>query len=308
MLYVHVHDEAEFKETQHPRTKGGEFAPKGAGGGGAAGPDKAELKKKQMKLRKQIRLLKKKLNLSPEESKHLIGLLHELKAAHSSAGSKPKLAEVKHIPITVPKKSYLEKLITSVPVGSKNPTPAPQPASTVHPPDEVHTFNALSSVMSSGAAESYMEAAKAKGPSVGLKPSEAAWVIAYSYSAYAPLNKALRHGAKTQAQHDYAVGLNAALDKLPPHKGTTYRGSTVPSNIAALYQPGMIVEERGFTSTTTDPNMKFGGDFKFEVRSKTGRSIKALSNSPHEQEVLFKSGTHFRIVSNSGGKIVMEEV
>src|SRR5580765_8576763 len=36
-LFVHFHDDGEFKETEHPRGKGGLFVKKGTGGGGTSG-------------------------------------------------------------------------------------------------------------------------------------------------------------------------------------------------------------------------------------------------------------------------------
>lgn len=138
-----------------------------------------------------------------------------------------------------------------------------------------------------------------------ISPVHAAAIIAYTGSHYGPVNKQMRTGAMTQEQWNYAKSLNAALDRLPPHVGVTERGSSVPANELAQYQPGIIIEERAFTST--GKGKKFSGNVSFEIHGRTGRDVSKLSSHPHEKEVLFKSGTRFKVVSRSGNHIVMHE-
>ena len=154
-----------------------------------------------------------------------------------------------------------------------------------------------------------LEWAKQQIKSAGLEgkisPAHASAIIAYTGNHYGPVNKEMRIGAMTQEQWDYAKALNDALDKLPPKPSVSVRGTTVPPAALALYQPGAIVEERAFTST--GKGKKFSGPHTFEIHGKTGRDVSKLSSHQSENEVLFKSGTRFKVVSRSGNHIVMHE-
>lgn len=149
------------------------------------------------------------------------------------------------------------------------------------------------------------ERIKAAGLEGKISPAHASAIIAYTGSHYGSVNKEMRTGAMTQEQWNYAKALNDALDKLPPHVGVTKRGTTIPAAQLAQYQPGVIIEERAFTST--GKGSKFSGPVSFEIHGKTGRDVSKLSSHSSENEVLFKSGTRFKVVSRSGNHIVMHE-
>lgn len=149
---------------------------------------------------------------------------------------------------------------------------------------------------------------KASGLQKHLGSAEAAIpIIAYSGSHYAALNAEVRKGVMSVEQYKFMKSLNSALDKLPAHEGVTYRKA--PSNAVdlSLYQPGKVVEERGFTSTSKNKGT-WHGDVQYTIHGKSGRDIQKLSSHPGEAEVLFKSGTRFYVESKQGNHIVLREL
>lgn len=175
---------------------------------------------------------------------------------------------------------------------------------------ETH-YNAMTALFSGKqAGEAYIQAAAKKVKSAGLNgvisAAGAAPIIAYSGSHYVALNSHLREGKMSKTQWAFTQSLNAGLDKLPKHTETTYRKATLNANQLALYEPGMIIEERGFMSTSKNQGT-WSGDTQFIVHGKSGRDIQKLSSHPSEAEVLFKSGTRFEVVSKSGNTITLKE-
>jgi len=177
-------------------------------------------------------------------------------------------------------------------------------------PEAKEHYEALNGILSGNATALINTAAK-KLKTLGkaydkMTPGGAAQVMAYSGSYYREVNKQLRAGLMTEEQYKFAASLNQALETMPKYEGVTRRGATLSPEQVAMYKPGMIIEERGFTSTSTASG--FGGNTRFEVKGKTGRDISKLSHYPSEAEVLFKAGTRFKVVSNKDNKIVLEEV
>ena len=95
-------------------------------------------------------------------------------------------------------------------------------------------------------------------------------------------------------QH-FAFTLRAALDKLPDYRGTVLRRVTLKPEQLGKYIPGQVVIEHMFTSTSK--SRPYEGDTHFVIRSRTGKDISGLSARPHEEEVLFRYGTRFRVLS-----------
>jgi hypothetical protein len=149
-------------------------------------------------------------------------------------------------------------------------------------------------------------------PPVGAydKYSDTQMIKMYTGAHYRGINKGLREGSLTPDQWQFTKGVNRGLDKLPPYEGTVYRKvADMDGKIFSTFQPGTIVEERGFMSTSKNINV-WGGDTKFTIASKTGRSVVHISSHKSEQEVLFKSGSRFFVKKvDPAKKIVhMEEV
>lgn len=129
------------------------------------------------------------------------------------------------------------------------------------------------------------------------------------------LNWGLRNGEVTPGSPlDKTVTfLNETLEKLPAYKDVAYR--SVAKRMFDRYEVGEVVEEIGFTSFTTNP---LGGKFSpgkprqtttFVIQSESGRYIEPFTEWDGESEVLFKSGTRFRVVDKDEdtGQIFLEE-
>ncbi|WP_039828345.1 ADP-ribosyltransferase [Nocardia testacea] len=137
-------------------------------------------------------------------------------------------------------------------------------------------------------------------PKTALTQDDHITINSYTGMGYRDLNQALRNpltdpDAYTQQRID---ALNQALGKLPDHQGPVVRHTNLPEQELAKYQPGQVVVETGFTSTTKNPNgagalFEGGSNVEFQIISKTGKDVSGLSKSPEEMEVLFRSGTPF---------------
>jgi|ERR1039458_213013 hypothetical protein len=180
------------------------------------------------------------------------------------------------------------------------------------------TFNAVFSGEGT-VPEDYFNYAKEKLAETSLgdkiNPYDAAYLVTYSGQRHRETNKQLRKGKISRKYYEYVQGVNAALDKLPSTPGTSVRSSSLTPEQLKLYEPGVTIEERGFTSASAKAiDKKFSGykrnetDVTYEIHGKTARDVSELSNYPDEHEVLFKSGTRFKVVSRQGTHIVMEEV
>jgi hypothetical protein len=125
----------------------------------------------------------------------------------------------------------------------------------------------------------------------------------YTALGHEELNDALRTGTLDASQQARVDALNQALGKLPPHSGLVYRGTDLPPEVLAQYQPGAVVTEDAFVSTSADPAVArspaFAGNVEFRIVSETGRDISSLSLISHEQEVLFPSGKQFYVITRT---------
>lgn len=132
----------------------------------------------------------------------------------------------------------------------------------------------------------------------------------YTGSQYQLLNGALRSGDPAAlAKYQFLIdAINAGLDKLEPYEGTVRRGVNLTPAQAKVYCRGCTVTEKGFTSTTLNSSYS-KRKYQFVMTSKTGAYIAPISSAgPIEEEVLFKSGTHFKVTKIQKNVITMEEV
>lgn len=175
--------------------------------------------------------------------------------------------------------------------------------------EETEAFKDLASI--TGSAKNLVAKAtskiKASSKLSGLSPAQGAHILAYSGHEYSETNSALRAGVMDEKRWNHVRQLNKALDKLPNHEGVVYRKASLEPEIAAMYKPGMIVEERGFTSTSKVEGT-WSGSFKYKITSKTGKDISKMSLHPGENEVLFQSGSRFKVTERVGNIIHMEQV
>jgi hypothetical protein len=125
----------------------------------------------------------------------------------------------------------------------------------------------------------------------------------YTGFGYEDLNTALRSDGLDASQHARVEALNDALQKLPAYQGPVVRGTNLPPEVLAQYQPGEVITECGFLSTTSNravaESPAFAGNVEFRILSTTGREISPFSILPAEQEVLFPAGVKFYIVSKT---------
>lgn len=146
---------------------------------------------------------------------------------------------------------------------------------------------------------------------LGLDQADAAVLRDYTDMGYQKLNKETRNPPPGELMAIKEKALNTALDKLPNHEGTVFRGL----NRARNWEVGSTIEETGFSSSTTNKGIaenNFGGNTFISIKSKTGKEISPMSRFKGEQEVVFKSGTQFKVASKrqEGDKVFyeMEEV
>lgn len=94
----------------------------------------------------------------------------------------------------------------------------------------------------------------------------------------------------------------SALDRMPSYQGTVYRGTTLSADALSKYQPGQVLTERSFLSTTQDVNVASHwreANTSFVINSThNGKAIAAVSQFQKEAEVLFTPGTQFKILSH----------
>ncbi|EIT90869.1 MULTISPECIES: ADP-ribosyltransferase [Mycobacteroides] len=125
----------------------------------------------------------------------------------------------------------------------------------------------------------------------------------YTGDGYRELNTALRSGTLDASQQARIDAINNALAKMPKYEGPVFRGTDLPADVLARYQPGTVVTESAFTSTSTNAaiakSADFAGNVEFRIISNSGRDVSAVSNFAHEQEILFSSGSKFYVASRN---------
>lgn len=179
-------------------------------------------------------------------------------------------------------------------------------------PELKQHYEAMNALLGGGkSSANYLQMTANKVKSAGLekyiKPEEAVSIVAYTGSHYAKLNDEIRSGTMTVDQYKFMKSLNAGLERLPAHTGTTFRKANLTPEQASVYKKGMIAEERAFMSTSKNQGT-WSGSHTFEIHGKNGRDVSKLSQHPSEAEVLFKSGTRFLVKDVKGSHIVLEEV
>lgn len=124
---------------------------------------------------------------------------------------------------------------------------------------------------------------------------------AYTASDYRKINRAMISGKLTPEIEKEVDSINSALDKMPKFKGELYRGMSMPPNIDNLlieWGKGKEITMDSFTSTSKKESVAKGfGDFQIKLKSKNGADISSLSEFEDESEVLFKTGSKFKVKS-----------
>jgi hypothetical protein len=115
---------------------------------------------------------------------------------------------------------------------------------------------------------------------------------------YRTVNSALRFGSITKEVRWFARTLTRALRKLFQYQDMVWRGIWVDDLDAfvAAYEEGNIKTFPAFTSSSKERNLAFSGNVLFSAASYNGRDVELFSYYPEEKEVIFLSGTQFKIV------------
>jgi hypothetical protein len=294
-----VHDAGEFEENKHPRGQPGNAGQFGSGGGGSESSSGGSASESSVSPSQKIDSALK--GATPQDKwSELKKLRNEFLAAGSDVSLKDweklsaaedvvreekRAAEPKLEPVAKQKKTKstgLASIIASVHVNNSDQTPE----------DVVKE------------ATSYLDSHK-NLKKLGVSVDDVAVVQSYIGDGYKKLNKALR-SSPNAAQQQFADQLNSALDKLPPHIGEVYRLTKLTPEQVAQLQPGTVYSDPAFTSTSAKEDFLQGqtGDYQaahntdITIKSKTGKDVSSFQEHLDEAEVLFKSGTKFRVVSN----------
>lgn len=111
-----------------------------------------------------------------------------------------------------------------------------------------------------------------------------------------------------------ANGVSQALAKLPAVAAVVFRPAYLSDAQLARYQPGALVEERGFLSCTLDPARTTDGNTTFAIASVWAKDISSYSPVPADAEVVFDRSTAFRVLEQRRDpdtgriEIILEEV
>lgn len=91
----------------------------------------------------------------------------------------------------------------------------------------------------------------------------------------------------------------SGLNKLDAYVGEVYRHDKSFGGFTEVYREGAMISDMAFTSSTYNAESLMSLSSEVDIltimKSKTGRFIKPLSPSQHEDEVLFKPGTRFLV-------------
>jgi hypothetical protein len=123
----------------------------------------------------------------------------------------------------------------------------------------------------------------------GLTAAErlAIWIYSnFTSNWYQQINSELWSGTPSLAVTAFARILNDAINKLPAHVGSVYRGiqSRGLDALLATHHHGAMVTWLGFTSTTLDRGEAYAGDVVFVIQSHTGRVLGPYATDHTERE------------------------
>ena len=103
---------------------------------------------------------------------------------------------------------------------------------------------------------------------------------------------------------DYRIAVNGALEKMPRYNGITYRGmqeyaAETIKEMQECFKSGTPYVEKCIMSTSTNilNADAFDGYSMFKIYGRTGSDCKMISSFSSENEVIFRSGSKFKILS-----------
>jgi hypothetical protein len=152
---------------------------------------------------------------------------------------------------------------------------------------------------------------KVKYRDCGLTDAEIFSIKMYTGDFFSLLNPVLRMGTAPKLRKWQPVigAINSGLAKLSEYKGTALRVQTMTKILSRQYCVGCIITMKAFTSTTLLSGIG-DNDTVLEIKSKRGRYIAPLSTNEEEEEVLFRTGTKFKVLfyDRTHGKYTLEEI
>lgn len=137
-----------------------------------------------------------------------------------------------------------------------------------------------------------------------LSKPEAVILREYTGHSAQQINAELRSNKPSLKALSFARILNRALNKLPSYRGKVWRDIDLPEKTLAKYSVGEVVTEKGFVSSSSDEFERFDSarPHRLLIHSKNGKIIEKISVLPLEYEVLFKSGTKFKVLKRTQEK------
>ena len=135
-----------------------------------------------------------------------------------------------------------------------------------------------------------------------LSTKEAVSIRDYTAHSYAKINSQLREDKTTPSIFMMAKVINNALNKMPSYQGKVWRDVDFPDSVLSSYVVGGIVVEKGFSSSSYSDERFKKLPHRLLIHSKRGKIIQSLSVLPNEDEVLFKSGTKFKVLKHTQTK------
>ena len=96
--------------------------------------------------------------------------------------------------------------------------------------------------------------------------------------------------------------INNALNKIPSYQGKVWRDVDLPESVLSSYVVGSVVIEKGFSSSSYSDERFKKLPHRLLIHSKSGKIIQSLSVLSNEDEVLFKSGTKFKVLKRTQAK------
>jgi hypothetical protein len=147
------------------------------------------------------------------------------------------------------------------------------------------------------------------GSPAGLTVTDTDRVALHDYTTndgYTTMNPFLRDSSGYTDADKIALQARAdrvsdGLAKLPSEPGTTFRGVQYPDAVLSKYEPGQLVTEHAFTSTSKDPDVAqgaFDGNTLMVVSGRNGKDIAPFSDYP-EAEILYDKGTRFKVTDKT---------
>ena len=135
-------------------------------------------------------------------------------------------------------------------------------------------------------------------PLEGIAMEDLVAIKGYISEDYARLDAALRRLDMTELEEldAYIRVATHGMFQLPAYRGAVFRGATLSEAATANYVPGAVVREHSFVSAVANPAIQFPGNTTFVIASINGREAWWLSDHPEEREVVFFTGTRFKVL------------